>query len=770
MRNAATAYRRLTVLISTIVVALVATPLPLSAAVRAAASTSGSSPSTTIPSGLALTGTSATSISLSWKASRPRSAVAGYRLYRDGVLVGSTTNTVATYANLSCGTSYGLGVASFSASGGTSPVATVLASTSACPDTTPPTTPSSLTVAAFDQTSISLNWKPSTDASNSVLYELSQDGTRVVVTAATDWTFDTLKCGMSYTLGVLAYDSAGNRSATATVIAGTAPCSFTVAPSVSITGKPIDGTTATDATFTFSSTGAIQLECRLDGAAFQTCASPKTYSGLAAGTHTFDVRATNAAGSATASASWTISALAPALPPSNASTPTISGTASAGAQLSEGGDTWTGTSPMSYGYQWRRCDSLGANCASIAGATAQTYLLTASDVGKGIRVAVTASNVAGSSTATSTASTVAAPAPAPLPSPVAPPVAPAAYSVPAGAVNVSSSAGLLSALGGSTPTDIVLADGVYDNPAPFVNSFGHRIYAANIGKAVLKAGLVFGNNWGSGNGLVQGVAFDVTDPTKTFQSSIINVWGTGKGSRVLDVTLDGHSVLGAGILVRQAEGFVARRIIARNFVDWGVLVDENSLTATLSTPALLEDLDLANVTHVVPRSSNGTSEACLWIGNSATVRRVRTRNCAWEGVWVGTATKDSLFEDIDVNDAWVGLYLEHFSSNTTFQRMHVGPNIDTGLNCEWANPLWGSVPGCTDNIIQDSVFDTRTVGVNLDDGTIRTTVRRSTFLNQTWAGIGNYRGVNNLYDTTGNDYSRIGPGAVPISTGHSPSA
>lgn len=416
MRNAATAYRRSTVCILTIVVALVATAVPLGASVRMSGSTSGASPGTTIPSGLTLAGTSATSISLSWKASRPRSAVAGYRLYRDGVLVGSTTNTVATYANLSCGRSYDLGVASFNASGGASGVATVLASTSACPDITPPTTPSSLTVAAFDQTTISLNWKPSTDASNSVLYELYQDGTRVVVTAGTNWIFDTLKCGMSYTLGVVGYDSAGNRSPTATVIAGTAPCSFTVAPSVSITGKPIDGTTATDATFMFSSTGATQLECRLDSAVFETCASPKSYSGVAAGTHTFTVRATNAAGSATASASWTISASpaapAPALPPSNTSLPTISGASTDGAQLSEGGDTWTGTDPISYGYQWRRCDNLGANCASIAGATAKTYLLTASDVGTAIRVAVTASNVAGSSTVTSAATTVAAAAPA----------------------------------------------------------------------------------------------------------------------------------------------------------------------------------------------------------------------------------------------------------------------------------------------------------------------------------------------------------------------
>ena len=38
--------------------------------------------------------------------------------------------------------------------------------------------------------------------------------------------------------------------------------------------------------------------------------------------------------------------------------------------------TWTGTPPITYAYQWRRCDAAGANCADIAGATGATYTLT----------------------------------------------------------------------------------------------------------------------------------------------------------------------------------------------------------------------------------------------------------------------------------------------------------------------------------------------------------------------------------------------------------
>jgi hypothetical protein len=92
--------------------------------------------------------------------------------------------------------------------------------------------------------------------------------------------------------------------------------------------------------------------------------------------------------------------------PANTALPAISGTAQAGQTLTASSGSWSGTQPISYAYQWQRCDSGGAGCGSIAGATASSYAVTSSDVGSTLRVAVTASNSAGSTTASSNATAV----------------------------------------------------------------------------------------------------------------------------------------------------------------------------------------------------------------------------------------------------------------------------------------------------------------------------------------------------------------------------
>ncbi len=95
------------------------------------------------------------------------------------------------------------------------------------------------------------------------------------------------------------------------------------------------------------------------------------------------------------------SAAAQTARPQNTVRPTISGAAKQGEVLTADPGTWTGTQPITLTYQWRRCDTNGANCANIIGATSKTYTLTSVDVGNRLRVRVRAANSAGATTATS---------------------------------------------------------------------------------------------------------------------------------------------------------------------------------------------------------------------------------------------------------------------------------------------------------------------------------------------------------------------------------
>ena len=111
---------------------------------------------------------------------------------------------------------------------------------------------------------------------------------------------------------VQATDPAGNPDPT--------PASFSwtvdsVVPDTTILSGPPSLSNSSRATFTFSSTQAGDtFQCSLDGGSFTNCGSPRTYTGLLDGLHTFQVRARDAAGNidpTPASYDWTVDRTAP---------------------------------------------------------------------------------------------------------------------------------------------------------------------------------------------------------------------------------------------------------------------------------------------------------------------------------------------------------------------------------------------------------------------------------------------------------------------------
>jgi hypothetical protein len=104
----------------------------------------------------------------------------------------------------------------------------------------------------------------------------------------------------------------------------------------------------------------------------------------------------------------------PSVPPVNTGVPTVGGNPVQGQTLTTNTGSWI-NGPTAYSYEWEDCDSSGANCTAIGGATATSYTLAAGDVNHTIRSVVSASNAAGSSLLPGTSSPTALVTSPPLP-------------------------------------------------------------------------------------------------------------------------------------------------------------------------------------------------------------------------------------------------------------------------------------------------------------------------------------------------------------------
>jgi hypothetical protein len=150
------------------------------------------------------------------------------------------------------------------------------------------------------------------DGEANVTYLCQFDG-GAYAACSTPVTFKKLVDGV-HALSVKARDAAGNIGAATTYrwrIDTVAP------PKPTLTQTPPSPSASASATFAFADSEAgVAFECALDGGAYATCASPKAYSGLRDGGHSFSVRALDAAGNRSAAAgySWRVLASSSGLP------------------------------------------------------------------------------------------------------------------------------------------------------------------------------------------------------------------------------------------------------------------------------------------------------------------------------------------------------------------------------------------------------------------------------------------------------------------------
>jgi len=186
----------------------------------------------------------------------------------------------------------------------------------------------------------------------------------------------------------------------------------TVAPSIAGTPRQGETLTAQNGTWSGNPTSFnyrwLRCNAEAQSCADITGATNRTYTVTAADVDQrlrVLVSATNASGSSQPTNSAATGLVTGTAAPANTARPTVAGTPQVGEELTAGEGRWTGV-PTRFTYQWQRCDSNGANCANVGGATAKTYGARAADVGRTVRVQVTASNANGSASAASDRSQV----------------------------------------------------------------------------------------------------------------------------------------------------------------------------------------------------------------------------------------------------------------------------------------------------------------------------------------------------------------------------
>ena len=260
-------------------------------------------------------------LSVSWVASTDDVGVSGYDVYRNGTLVTKTGQTSYTLGGLSCGNSYTIAVDAYDAAGNSSQKASLVASTSPCPDTTPPSAPSNLTVTATTATSVSLFWSPSLDNVAVTGYDVFQNGTRIGSATGTSYTLTGLTCNTSYTLAVQAYDAANNHSPQTTINATTSACGDSQPPSVP-TNVVVGAAAGTSISLSWSASadnvGVNGYGVYLNGSRIASVATTSySFTGLSCGTsYDLAVDAYDAAGNRSGKASSGASTSACPPPPS----------------------------------------------------------------------------------------------------------------------------------------------------------------------------------------------------------------------------------------------------------------------------------------------------------------------------------------------------------------------------------------------------------------------------------------------------------------------
>jgi len=189
------------------------------------------------PANFSAVAVSSSQINLSWTAASDNAAVVGYRIYRNGTLIDTTTGLNHSDTGLAASTIYSYTIVAYDAAGNRSTQSSSAAATTfvATPDTTVPTVPTNLIATPISSSQINLSWKISTDNIGVVGYRIFRNGIQIGTSSKIYFTDRKLVAATSYTYNISAFDAAGNVSgASAELTVSTLTNGQTITGNVSI--------------------------------------------------------------------------------------------------------------------------------------------------------------------------------------------------------------------------------------------------------------------------------------------------------------------------------------------------------------------------------------------------------------------------------------------------------------------------------------------------------------------------------------------------------
>lgn len=177
----------------------------------------------TAPTSLSVTGTTSTSVSLSWVAATDNIGVTSYAIYVNNVLTNSVNGLTATISGLAPSTQYSFYVIARDAAVNSSPSSnTVIGTTSALVlDTEVPTPATNLAVTGTSSNTVSLSWSAGTDNVGITGYTIYVDNVLKTTVPGLNAIINGLTPLTTYTFKIIAKDAAGNASIASNSVNGT---------------------------------------------------------------------------------------------------------------------------------------------------------------------------------------------------------------------------------------------------------------------------------------------------------------------------------------------------------------------------------------------------------------------------------------------------------------------------------------------------------------------------------------------------------------------